>query len=139
MNSNWFLWISLTLAAILIAVSTSGLRVFARAIAFAEGYGVPGAIPTVRNNPGDLKLPSSGGAITTFASAVEGWAALYRQLDLIVTGRSNVYTIGMTIGEMARRYTATEQTIWTGNVVKYLQKNGYPQVTAQTPLRDVLL
>jgi hypothetical protein len=110
---------------------------FANAIAFAEGFGVPGAIPTVRNNPGDLKLPADGGAITTFATPADGWEALYKQLDLIRTGASRYYQPTMTIDQVARVWTATEQSIWRNNVLTSMSRQGY-NVTAGTVIGDVL-
>jgi len=116
---------------------SQGVRLFARAIAFAEGYGVPGAIPTIRNNPGDLKLPADGGAISTFPTPTDGWLALYRQLKIIIEGRSSFYVLDMTIAQMAERWTATERSAWAANVVTYLQRAGLP-VTSSTRLREVL-
>lgn len=113
------------------------LRRFAAAIARAEGFGQPGAIPTRNHNPGDLKSSSvaSIGADAQghlmFSSDTDGWEALYRQLHLIVTGRSRVYTLNMTIADMARRYAGWSDN-WAANVASYL---GVP---TSTPLREVL-
>ena len=115
----------------------AGLLAFAEAIAFAEGYGVPGAIPTLRNKPGELKQPSSGGGITTFATPAEGWEALYNQLDLIRTGRSAYYQPTMTIAQVANVWTATEQTAWLSNVLASLDRQGY-EVGSQTRIGAVL-
>src|SRR6267142_4399601 len=43
---------------------------FARAIAFAEGFGTPGAIPTKYHNPGDLKPVDGTAAYFTGQSGV---------------------------------------------------------------------
>ena len=61
----------------------------ARLIAQEEGYGVPGTIPTMDDNPGDLRhsphsfhtssAPDSIGKIDT---PQDGWADLERQLQL---------------------------------------------------------
>lgn len=61
----------------------------AQLIAQREGFGIPGDIPTVRHNPGDLKRsphsthpaddPNGIGYIDTDA---DGWADLERQLRL---------------------------------------------------------
>lgn len=98
-----------------------GLKNFARAIASAEGYGIPGAIPTVANNPGDLKLggETTSGGISIFASAEEGWSKLYRQLALIVSGSSNYYNLDMSIAEMGRTYAGGDDN-WATNVAGYL-------------------
>lgn len=120
---------------VVVLVSRSGLRALARAIAVAEGYGLPGAIPTVRNNPGDLKL--DGDTITTFRTALDGWNALYRQLTLIVTGRSRFYSLDMTLAAMAATWTATEQAAWLANVVAALRADGWT-VDGSTRLREIL-
>jgi hypothetical protein len=98
-----------------------GLKNFARAIASAEGFGIPGAIPTICNNPGDLKLgePSIPGGITQFADVETGWSKLYRQLALIVTGGSAHYTLDTTIAEMGRKYAGGDEN-WATNVANYL-------------------
>lgn len=75
----------------------------AQAIARAEGYGVAGAIPTNRFNPGDLKDPSTG-VIRTFDSEQAGWDALYHQVNLMVTGTSRIYNPSMTWAEVASHY-----------------------------------
>lgn len=140
MTSDRLLWLFVLLLVLAVAGSRAvgGLLALARAIAHAEGYGIPGAIPTVRNNPGNLKLPSSDGAITTFPTAAEGWAALERQLRLILSGQSRFYNVGMSIADMASVWTATEQTFWARNVADWLQRNWRSTVTEQTTLREIL-
>lgn len=56
-------------------------------IAKEEGYGIPGAIPTLDNNPGDLRhsphsfhTPSDPNAIGKIDTVANGWADLERQL-----------------------------------------------------------
>lgn len=96
------------------------LKNFARAIASAEGYGVPGAIPTVANNPGDLKLGGDTlNGISVFANAEEGWSKLYRQIALIVNGSSSYYNLDMSIAEMGSIY-ANGDPAWARNVAGYL-------------------
>jgi hypothetical protein len=118
-----------------VKATSPGVQVFAEAIAAAEGYGVPGAIPTVRNNPGDLKL--SGGVITTFATPSEGWAALYRQIELMRDGRSAYYSPTMTLADVSRVWTATEQSAWLSNVIHAMRVRGY-DVSPLSVLRDIL-
>lgn len=117
-----------------------GLDLFASAIAVAEGFGVPGAIPTVRNNPGNLKL--SGNTITTFPTEQAGWDALRRQLTLIRDGRSNYYLPSMTLAEMGRVWAPPgEHAVndnWSANVLLALRANGYPDMTLDTPISRVL-
>lgn len=61
----------------------------ARLISQEEGFGIPGAIPTVRNNPGDLRHSThsshdgeSSNDIGVIDTVADGWADLERQLDL---------------------------------------------------------
>ena len=106
------------------------IRRIAEAIARAEGYGVPGAIPTVRNNPGNIK--DSSGAIKTYPTVGDGWDALYRQVTLMLTGESRWYKPEMTIAEVARIYTGEASYMdWARNVASILG------VTPDTRLRDV--
>lgn len=60
----------------------------AELIAAEEGYGIPGAIPTTHNNPGDLRhsphsfhLPSAPNAIGQIDTPADGWLDLVLQLD----------------------------------------------------------
>lgn len=109
-------------------VYSDNLKAFAQAVAQAEGFYVTGSIPQRANNPGDLK---EGGTtingITVFDSVDAGWAALYRQLWLIVTGESNYYNLDMTILDMAQMWTATQPSAWAANVGQAL--NVDPQTT----------
>lgn len=115
-----------------------GLKETARAIARAEGFYVSGSIPQQAHNPGNLKV---GGAtlgntgISVFQTDGAGWAALYRQLALIVGGGSAHYTLDTTIREMGEKWTATkdEQLAWANNVAHALD------VSIDTPLSEVLL
>jgi hypothetical protein len=109
----------------------------AEGISQAEGFGVPGAIPTLANNPGDLVIPNWPGAkmgagISVFDSVDEGRNRLYHQLQLIVSGQSKVYNLDMTIAEMANKWTATDAGNWARIV------SGYLGVSTDTTLRDIL-
>jgi hypothetical protein len=110
---------------------------FAKAIAKAEGFGIPGKIPTLANNPGDLEIPGwmgqkLGEGISVFSSANEGWDRLYRQLQLIVNGESVEYSLSDTIQTMASKWTKTDSTTWALIVSSTLG------VSADTPLSEVL-
>lgn len=94
----------------------SDLNSFANAIATAEGYGVAGAIPTVRNNPGDL---SSNGTVTTYATPQDGMSALTSKLQNIANGNSSVYSPDMTIAQMGDKW-ANGDTNWMQNVAAKL-------------------
>jgi hypothetical protein len=115
----------------------------ASAIAHAEGFGVPGAIPTLAHNPGDLvmpwlKGPKMGAAgIHIFPDDATGWAALEHELSDIMCGKSCVYTRSMTILDMAQKWTITQQSFWANNVADFLRANGRT-ASIDTPLSAVL-
>ena len=61
----------------------------ARLIAQEEGYGIPGTIPTLDDNPGDLRhsphsfhTSAAPDAIGKIDTPTDGWADLERQLQL---------------------------------------------------------
>jgi len=112
------------------------IKTVAQAIAKQEGFYVAGSIPQRANNPGDLKVPGlptlPGTSITQFESIDAGWTALYKQLFLILTGQSAYYHLDMTIDEMSRVWTTTQQGPWAANVASYLG------TTTHTPLWQVL-
>jgi hypothetical protein len=103
---------------------------FAKAIATAEGYGKKGTIPTVKHNPGDLKL--KGNEITAFPNEQAGFRALHHQIQAIDKGKSHVYTPDMTLQDMARKYTTTNPDEWANNVAKAVH------ATPVTPISEVL-
>ena len=122
-----------------------GMKKFAQAISKAEGYGLPGAVPTLANNPGDLKIPgwtgeSLGKGISVFdfdtidspVAPNGGWARLFHQLSLIAAGDSAVYDPDETISEMAQKWTATDPDAWANNVANSLG------VSVDTPIGELL-
>lgn len=119
-----------------------GITAMAKAISYAEGYGIQNAIPTMANNPGDLKIPNwaggtLGSGISVFGSDAEGWSRLYHQLNLIFNGQSKVYNEGMSISEMAKKWTATDPSAWANNVSVNLNGQGY-NVTPDSILSEVI-
>jgi len=100
-----------------------------KAIAFAEGFGILGAVPTRAHNPGDLKLhgyPTTGEEnISVFDSDNEGWHHLYDQLIRIKFSRSHVYNLSMTFTEFASHWTDTSQSSWLNNVIFKLTELDY--------------
>lgn len=112
---------------------------FAQAIAKAEGFYStnPNVIPRKNHNPGDLKkssVPSIGSDAQghlIFATDVDGWTALYRQVQMIVDGTSQTMKITMTIAELAKKY-AESSGPWATIVARELG------VSPLTPLREVL-
>lgn len=111
-------------------VSQELINKFARAIAAAEGYGLPGTIPTKANNPGDLTddgnlgygvMQSSGphgAAITIYPTAEEGWQALYKKLHRALAGASHVYRLDMTIEQIGIKWSG--DPVWARNVARSL-------------------
>lgn len=103
----------------------------ADAIAFAEGFYVPGSRPRRNNNPGDLERDVTGkgvgmdGPYVIYATPQDGWDALKHQVMLMFAG-SHVYQPSMTIAEMASHYTSTEAGPWSLNVARRL---GVPVTT----------
>lgn len=107
----------------------------AEAIARFEGYGRPGAIPTVRHNPGDLRHslhsshegigPNDIGIIDNDA---DGWSDLDRQLRLYA---SRGLTLAQAIHEFA---PPTEND--TDRYLKFVcEQTGH---SPDTPLTEVL-
>jgi hypothetical protein len=98
-----------------------------RAIAEAEGYDTDGAAFHL-NNPGDLSpgdehgFPTIGPAefhdgsyIIHFATALDGWNALFQKVSNIVEGKSKVYGQYWTITQIASKY-AGDSANWAKNV-----------------------
>jgi hypothetical protein len=115
------------------------IQAMAAAIARAEGFTVSGSIGARANNPGNLVLPGSSNTIgpegiTVFATAADGWRALYNQLQAIVDGRS-LYSLDWTIAQMGDHWAPPATNpggYWAINVAAALG------VSTNTRLRDVL-
>lgn len=117
------------------------VQALGNAISHAEGYGVAGAIPTKYNNPGDLKPPNGAsdywqgqtgvgtGGHAIFATPADGFSALYRQVNLWRTGKSNVIFPTFTFQQAAQKYAEDWQP-WLANVTRELG------VQASTTLGD---
>jgi hypothetical protein len=102
-----------------------------RAIAQAEGYNTNGAAFQL-NNPGDLSPGDEHGYATAgaaefhggsniihFATAADGWNALYTKVSNIVTGKSKVYLQTWTIAQVASKW-AGNSGAWAANVARVL-------------------
>ncbi|HEV2498620.1 MAG TPA: hypothetical protein VGY31_03455 [Terriglobia bacterium] len=107
--------------------SSSLTSALATAIATAEGFFVGGSLPSQANNPGDLEIAGAGVGVgsnqgkTIFASADDGWNALYNQIDLMLTGQSSIYSPDMTISQVAQLYTGGDNAdAWANNVASQL-------------------
>jgi hypothetical protein len=116
------------------------IKAFAAAIARAEGFTISNSIPARAHNPGNLAIPGWTGetigaeGISVFGSDAEGWERLYRQLQLIVDGRS-LYSLDWSIAQMGDRWAPAATNpggYWARNVAAAL---GVP---TSTRLRDVL-
>ena len=81
---------------------------FAHAIALTEGFDVRGSIPNRYHNPGDLKIMARGqtypGQVgigkaqhVIFRNDAAGYAALYHEIDKILSGESRWYRQEMTL------------------------------------------
>ena len=112
---------------------------FISAIAHAEGFGVPGAIPTVFHNPGDLGPGDTGypgefhdgSNVSKLPDDETGWGFLRRKITRAFTGESHVFSTSMTIAEFAQEYAGDWQN-WSRNVAQYLG------VTPDTVIADWL-
>jgi hypothetical protein len=114
-----------------------GINRMIQAIGHAEGYGVPGAIPTRANNPGDLKLGDHGqGTIqdkTIFATPYEGWVHGRAQIRLMYLGKSAYYTSDDTFEKIAQTWTGGQNSqAWLNTVTTDLG------VSPNTTLRGYL-
>lgn len=99
------------------------LQSIASAIGKAEGYGIPGAIPTVANNPGDLVngdigYGTLGQGITVYPSAQAGSDALTNQLNLIANGSSANYSPSESISQIGSTWAGSPT--WGSNVASTL-------------------
>lgn len=112
------------------------VKAFAEAIAYAEGFGKPGAIPTRSHNPGDLRPPNgvvnfwtgqvgidAGHAV--FVDDNAGWLALYRQVTLMAENKSNFYDLTMSIAQVGKIYAESDTNAsgvgpWAKNVCSKL-------------------
>lgn len=102
---------------ILPAQDTTKVQAIGQAISVAEGYGVPGAIPTLRNNPGDLV---SGGVIATFPDPQTGWNRLYNQINIMLAGQSQYYTVDMSWYQIGAIWARDSSGAWARNVATVL-------------------
>lgn len=96
------------------------------AIAVAEGFFVDGSLPERCHNPGDLELGDKGygvnGGKTIFGSDSDGWAALYRECALMLSGASHVYSPSWTLEQVASHYTGGDNPDgWATTVLGKLQ------------------
>lgn len=113
------------------------IALMASAIAHAEGFGIPGTLPTRTHNPGDLKLGDRGYGTeqgkTIFGTASEGWEALKAQIRIMYLGRSDFYVPDNTFEQIAYTYTGGDNwRAWLSTVTADLG------VSPSTTLRGYL-
>lgn len=102
---------------------------FAQAVSKAEGFGIPGAIPTVANNPCDLTAGDAGSfetdgtanaeGVVKFVRLEDGWSAAYIKFNRIFAGKSAVYPLSLTLAEMGLKYSGGDPN-WSKNVASEL-------------------
>jgi hypothetical protein len=107
-------------------LSNDRIRRIAQAIARAEGYGIRNAIPTLRNNPGNIRDNTKPGSpIATYPTIAAGWEALYNQVSRMLSG-STLYPRGWTLAQVAQRYTGEVRYMdWANNVARFLGVSPY--------------
>jgi len=128
------------LTASVVAHALTPTQKLAHAIAKAEGFGTRNAKPTRLHNPGDIRARRSNAypgqigvdrqGYAIFKTDRAGWFALEAQIDKIVTGASNFYSVNSTLKQLGRGYATS--SIWVKNVAKNLG------VTPDTSLFEIL-
>jgi hypothetical protein len=116
---------SLNLGGILVS---DKVKKIAEAFAKAEGFGTPGALPTRAHNPGDLELGDIGNGVinskTVFASDQDGWNALYKQVQLMLSGGSAYYSPSDSWRSVANTWTGADNAnAWANIVAQHLGVN----------------
>ncbi len=118
-------------------IPSSTVQRIARAIAFAEGFYVPGSRPARDHNPGDMtedligKSIGTDGPFVVYASDDDGWANLYAQIQKWLDGSSSYASQESTVADLAEFYTTTDQTAWATNVANQLG------VSINTPIGEI--
>lgn len=100
------------------------------AISVAEGWGIPGAIPTRANNPLDItdvgqklagdtgqRLGSAG--VIVFDTVENGTAAGYAQVRRMLSGTDSLWPVELTLTQVGARY-ANDAISWPANVASQL-------------------
>jgi hypothetical protein len=113
--------------------SSDRVKRLAEAIARAEGWYATGATQNRgqrANNPGNIMTPEW--TLVQYPTAAAGWDALYRQVELALSGQSRHYRPDMTIWQMAEIYVGhAGWENWARNVSSAL---GVP---SSTPIGQV--
>lgn len=102
------------------------MTLLAHLIAKQEGFGIPGAIPTIRHNPGDLRHsphsehpggPSHKEDIGTIDTDEHGWQDLERQLVIYANQ-------GLTLRQMIHLYAPEEDHNNTSAYLEFVCRGG---------------
>lgn len=111
-------------------ILSSAIQLFAEGIALAEGFYVAGSRAARNHNPGNITLDITDtgigmdGMFVIYANDNDGWDALRKQVMLILTDTSQIYTSQMTLREIGQKYASTstpaEQLNWAINVASKL-------------------
>lgn len=117
------------------SMDTSGvdpvIQKIAEAIAFAEGFYIPGSRASRNHNPGDMTQDLIGkgvgrdGAFIIYANDADGWTNLYAQVSGWMTGSSKNADNTFSIADISQFYTTpgtsgNDQTNWANNVASQL-------------------
>ena len=128
-----------SISALVSSIPQTLIESVAQAIATAEGFYSDGSIPQQANNPGDIadngftswtgdtggRLTSgNGSAIIIFDSVSDGWNALYKLVNTILSGGGS-YSTSMTLSDLGSTY-ADDPVNWPVNVAHVL---GVPVTT----------
>jgi len=114
-------------------ILSAAMQIFAEGIAIAEGFFVAGSRAARNHNPGNLTLDithtgiSKDGMFIVYANDNDGWNALRKQVELILTNASGIYNSQMTLRQIGQKYASTstpdEQLNWAINVASKLGIN----------------
>jgi L-asparaginase II len=114
--------------------ASGGVQRLAQAIATAEGFYVAGSRPQRNHNPGDMtqdligKAIAKDGFFVVYANDADGWANLYAQINLWLSGGSSHANAQSTISDLSGFYTTDNQSTWAINVANSAG------VTVDTPI-----
>jgi hypothetical protein len=111
-------------------ILSTAIQLFAEGIALAEGFYVVGSRAARNHNPGNLTLDITGtgigmdGMFIVYDNDNDGWEALYKQVEMILTNTSGIYNSQMTLRQIAEKYASTstpnERLNWAINVASKL-------------------
>lgn len=111
-------------------ILTTAIQAFSEGIALAEGFYVAGSRAARNHNPGNLTLDITGtgirkdGMFVVYTTDNDGWNALRKQVELILTNASSIYDSQMTLRQIGQQYASTstpdEQLNWSVNVASKL-------------------